>query len=62
MAAFDGVWRQKDVAEWEEDMVGLTILKPDAGDTAEMEEFGLLRENLSHNHSALRKLEEAGML
>ena len=62
VATLDGVWRQKDVAEWEEDMIRLTLLKPDADHATEMEEYILLRESLRHNHSALRKLEEAGML
>lgn len=61
VATLDGVWRRKDVAEWEEDMIRLTVLKPDAGDKTEMEEYSLLRESLGRNTSALRRLEEAGM-
>ena len=61
-AAFDGVWRQKDVEEWEEDLIRLVISKPKAGDEVEMKEYKALREKLLRNLSALDRLKEEGML
>ncbi len=61
-AAFEGVWQGKDVEEWEEDLIRLSILKPKTEDVMEKREFKMLREKLQRNLSALERLKGKGLL
>lgn len=59
---FEGVWQGKDVGEWEEDLIRLVILKPQAEEEAERKEYKALTQKLLRNLSALNRLKQKGLL
>ena len=53
-----GVWRGKDVTEWEEEMSFLDVFKPSNNDKEEIKDYQFIMSKLTSNISLLRKLQD----
>ena len=56
-AALSGVWKGKDVAEWEEDLTRLHLYRPMGGDAEEMREFRFMVRRIERSLAILQKTE-----
>jgi hypothetical protein len=61
VASVAGVWRQKDVSQWEGDVIRLILSHPTGEDTGRHEAYRQLRETLTHHLSALGQLAQRGL-